>query len=257
MNQKSGNDTPASSSEQVQPVLITQAQVAELPEPMQRYLSYAQVVGKEPVRSVRLKQRGEYRMQPGQKWLPFVAEQRFTTQPPTFLWHMTSRPFPLFSISVKDGFSGDHGELRVQLWSLITLSRARGPEIDQGELQRYLLESSWFPTVWLSDAITWQPVDAHVAKATIQQQGLMAEGELHVDEQGQLTQVTAQRYLKEHGRYQLQPWLGQLSEYREADGMRIPTHFSVTWHLAAGDFNWMRADVTEIEYNQSGKVTTF
>ncbi|HYU71891.1 MAG TPA: DUF6544 family protein [Ktedonobacteraceae bacterium] len=232
-------------------------QVLRLPEAVQRYLNYAQVVGKEPIRSVRLKQRGEYRMKPGQKWLPFVAEQRFTTNPPAFLWHMTSRPFPLVSISVKDRFSSDHGDLLVQLWSLVPLSHARGPEIDQGELQRYLLESAWFPTAWLSDAITWQAVDDHTAKATIHLQGLTAEGEFHVDEQGQVAHVTAQRYIKEHGRYQLEPWSGRFSEYREADGMRIPTSFEVAWHLAAGDFSWLRASVTEIEYNQSGKVTAF
>lgn len=62
---------------------------------------------------------------------------------------------------------------------------------------------------------------------------------------------------KEHGRYQLEPWSGEFGAYREAAGMRIPTEFAVTWHLAAGDFNWMRARVIEIEYNQSGKVTAF
>ena len=44
--------------EQAPPVLITEAQVRGLPEPVQRYLSYAQVVGKEPIRTVRLKQQG-------------------------------------------------------------------------------------------------------------------------------------------------------------------------------------------------------
>ena len=39
--------------------------------------------------------------------------------------------------------------------------------------------------------------------------------------------------------------------------MRIPTKVEVTWHLESRDFNWFRADITEIEYNQSGKVTRF
>src|SRR2546425_13007025 len=36
---------------------------------------------------------------------------------------------------------------------------AHGSEMDQGELQRYLLEMAWFPTAWLSDAIEWQALD--------------------------------------------------------------------------------------------------
>src|SRR5437588_11888444 len=65
--------------EQAQPDLITEAKVLRLPEPMQRYLSHAQIVGKEPIRTVRLKQQGFMKQRPGQKWLHLVAEQYFTT----------------------------------------------------------------------------------------------------------------------------------------------------------------------------------
>jgi hypothetical protein len=50
--------------EQAQTGAITEAQVLGLPEPLQRYLRNAQVVGKEPIRTVRLKQRGFMRLQP-------------------------------------------------------------------------------------------------------------------------------------------------------------------------------------------------
>jgi hypothetical protein len=36
--------------------------------------------------------------------------------------------------------------------------------------------------------------------------------------------------------------------------MWIPTKIEVTWHLASGEFSWFRCKITEIEYNQSGKV---
>ena len=48
-----------------------------------------------------------------------------------------------------------------------------------------------------------------------------------------------------------------LEKLTQVDGMRIPTRIEITWHLASGDFNWFRCKVTEIEYNQSGKVTRF
>ncbi len=118
--------------EHAQPGLVAEAQVLGLPEPMQRYLSYAQIVGKEPIRTVRLKQQGFMKQQPGQKWLPLVAEQYFTTTPPAFLWHGMIRPFPLVSISATDRFSDGHGNMLIKLWSFITVGDARGPEMDQG-----------------------------------------------------------------------------------------------------------------------------
>jgi uncharacterized protein DUF6544 len=243
-------------SEQLPPGgVITTDQVQGVPEAAARYLRYAGVVGKEPIRTVHLKQRGFMRMQPGQKWLPVVAEQYFTTSPPAFLWHTTIRPFPLVSISATDRFSEGHGTMRIRLWSAIPLGNARGPEMDQGELQRYLLEMAWFPTAWLTSAIEWQAIDAHSVKATIYHQEVMASGVLHVNEQGQLTRLSADRYREEHGHYSLDPWTAESSEYEEVEGMRIPTSSEVTWHLSSGDFTWFRFKIIEIEYNQSGRIT--
>jgi hypothetical protein len=241
--------------EQTQPALITEAHVLGLPEPVQRYLRYTQVIGKETIRTVRLKQQGFMRQQPGQKWLPLVAEQYFTTHPPAFLWHCTIRPFPLVSISATDRFSDGHGNMLVKLWSFITLGDAHGQEMDQSELQRFLGEMVWFPTAWLSDAIEWQAIDAHSAKVTLREPGITATAVLHVNEQGQLTHLTADRYKEEHGHYKLEPWSVQVKAYQEVSGMWIPTKVEVTWHLASGDFTWFRVEITEIEYNQSGKVT--
>lgn len=145
----------------------------------------------------------------------------------------------------------------VKLLSVIILGDARGPEMDQSELQRYLAEIAWFPTAWLSDAIEWQTIDAHSVQATFRKPSVMGSVMLHVNEQGQLTHFTAERYKEEHGHYLLAPWSVQVEAYQEVDGMRIPITFEITWHLASGDFSWFRGQITEIEYNQSGKVTRF
>src|SRR5579859_8122678 len=95
-------------SEQTHPVLITDADVLRLPEAMQRYLRYVHVVGKEPIQTVRLKQRGSFRTYPGQKWLPMVAEEYFTTKPFAFLWCGKIQLVPLILISARDRFSDGH-----------------------------------------------------------------------------------------------------------------------------------------------------
>jgi hypothetical protein len=241
-------------SKPAQPVLITDAHLTGLPEVMQRYLRYAGVVGKAPIRTVRLTQQGVMRQQPHQKWMPLVAEQYVTTKPPAFLWICTMRPFPLAWVSATDQFSQGHGSMRIKLLSAIPLGNAHGPEMDQGELQRYLAEMIWFPTAWLSDAIEWQAIDANSVQATFREPGVTGSVVLHMNEQGQLTHVTADRYKEEHGHYLLAPWSAQCNEYQEVEGMHIPTRIEITWHLASGEFTWFRVKITEIEYNQSGKA---
>jgi hypothetical protein len=242
-------------AEQEQPSLITEDQILALPAPMQRYLTYAQVAGKEPVRTVRLSQKGCMRQKPGQKWIPLIAEQYFTTNPPAFLWRGTMRPFPCFWMTGIDRFSGGHGSMRIKLLSVIPLPLTSGPKMDQGELQRYLGEIIWFPTAWFSDAIDWQVSDEHSVLATLHEPGVSGSVVLRVNEQGQLTLITAQRYMGNQGL--LTPWSIQLEAYREVNGMCIPTVFEVTWHPASGDFTWFRGQITEIEYNQPAKVTSF
>jgi hypothetical protein len=183
-----------------------------------------------------------------------VAQQYFTATPPAFLWHATMRLFPFAWIAATDRFSLGHGTLRIQLLSVIPMGNARGSEMDQSEMQRYLAEMIWFLTAWLTSAIEWQAIDAHSVKATMRTSGVGAPVVLHVNEQGQLTHVTAHWYKEEHGHYLLAPWSGQCDEYQEVEGMRIPTQIAITWHLASGDFTWFRCKITEIEYNQSGKV---
>jgi hypothetical protein len=244
-------------SEPAPPVLIRDAHLTGLPEVLQRYLRYAGVVEKAPIRTVRLKQHGFMRTQPGQKWLPLVAEQYFTTTPPAFLWSCTMRPFPLAWISATDRFTGGHGRMVIKLLSFITVGKAHGPEMDQGELQRYLAEMIWFPTAWLSAAIEWQAIDASSVQAMFRAPGVTGSVVLHVNEHGQLTHVTADRYKEAQGRYLLAPWSGQCTEYQDVEGMRIPTRIAITWQLASGEFTWFRVKLTEIEYNQSGRVTRF
>lgn len=228
---------------------ITEANLMGLPEAVQRYLRYTQIVGKETISRVRLKQKGFFRMQKGQRWLPMVAEQYYTTNPPAFLWYGRVQPFPLVWIAGKDSFSDGQGKLLIELLSLITLADVHGSEVDQGELVRYLAEIAWFPTAWLSDYIHWQAIDAQSAKATISFQDVTTSAILHFNENGQLIHLSAERYWEEGGQYVLKHWSGQFNDYQEINGIRIPTKAEVSWNLESGDFCYFRGDITNIEYN--------
>lgn len=242
---------------EMQASIITESQVTKLPQPMQRYLHYAGVVGKEPVRTVRLRQRGTTRLRPEQDWMPLGAEQFFSVTPPAFTWRARMRLAPFAWVAATDRLADGHGTMSIKLLSAFPLGTSRGPEMDQSALMRYLAEIIWFPTAWLSDYIKWQAIDASSVRATIHNAGVAASVVLSVKDQGQPMQLSADRYMEDHGHYRLTPWSGLCSEFRQANGMYIPTHFDVTWHLPSGDFTWLRADISEIEYDRSGIVTKF
>ena len=230
---------------------ITDARLAGLPEPVQRYLHYAQVIGKAPIRTVRLTQRGTMSLREGFPGLPMTAEQYVTTNPPAFLWYGTLHPFPLVPVSGTDTYVDGHGAFLIKALSVISLGTARGPETDQGELLRYLGEMAWFPTAMLADDIQWNAINAGSAKATISLPPVTASGIVHIDAQGRYTHFTAERYREEHKRLVLRPWIGRWDDYREINGFRIPMKADAAYTLEAGEFSYFRGEVTEIGYDQS------
>lgn len=234
---------------QTQPFVSTDEHLLKLPNTVQRYLRTVGVIGKEAIRTVRLKQKGHLRMKEGEKWLPLTAEQYFTTSPPGFVWHARVRLFPLLNISVTDMFVNGHGRLKAKLLSLVTMADATGPQVDQGELLRYLAEMIWFPTAWLSQYIEWKEIDEHSAQAILGHANLTVAAVLHFNKGSQVVQITAERYREENGKFVLRRWSGRLDNYREISGMRIPMNAEVTWCMDSGDFTCFRAEITEIEYN--------
>lgn len=231
--------------------IITDAQLAGLPDPIQRYLRYARVIGKRPISAVHLAQRGAMRMKDGAAWLPMIATQQFTTQPPAFVWSGTLRLFAVLPVTATDTFADGRGTLAVKALSRIPVQTARGPEMDQGELLRYLGEMAWFPTALLSECIRWEPINAGSAKATISLSGVTAFGVFHVDAHGQYTHFTADR-VREAGKRRVgapTPWIGRWDRYEERNGFRVPMRAEAAWSLQTGEFSYFRGEITAIAYN--------
>jgi hypothetical protein len=73
---------------------VSERDLGRLPEAVRRWLRYSQVVGTQRPTTVRLRQHGEFQAD-SRGWLPYEAEQYFTTDPPAFLWKASFRMLPL------------------------------------------------------------------------------------------------------------------------------------------------------------------
>lgn len=67
---------------------------------------------------------------------------------------------------------------------------------DEGELQRWFAESTWFPTALLpSKYIHWELLDLNSAKAIVEDDTeLIANLIFHFNKKGEIAQLTADRY---------------------------------------------------------------
>jgi hypothetical protein len=102
---------------------------------------------------------------PDKPWMPVVAEQYFSVNPPGFVWSVNARMKGVLPIAGRDRYADGHGHMLIKLASLLTVADGVGAEIDQGAMLRYLGEIVWFPSAALSDSVSWEAIDERSARA--------------------------------------------------------------------------------------------
>jgi len=221
-----------------------------LPAPVRRWLTASGVVGRARAVTVRLEQRGEFRTAPDKPWMPIVAEQSYSVDPPGFVWSVHARMMHVLPLAGRDRYADGHGHILIKAASLITVADGTGPEVDQGALLRYLGEIVWFPSAALGDTITWQAIDDRSARATMSYGGVTASMVFGFDERGRVVTQTADRYMSAEGGARLERWFIPVTEWRTFGGIEVPSRGNAVWKLAGGDFDYFRWEIVAIEVNR-------
>ena len=228
---------------------VEAARVDGLPPPVARYFRRVLPAGARTIASVELSQTGE--MFVGNAWRPLAATQRFTTNPPGFVWDARVTMAPLVAVNVRDMYVHGTGSMRASALAAVPVVNQRGtPELDAAALHRYFAEAVWFPTALLPSArVTWSAVDDHRAAAVLVDQHTRVRLEFRFDDAGDVTEVFARdRFAESNGRYEPRPWLVRCREYRAFDGVRVPTDCEVEWELAGGPLAYWRGRVTSLRF---------
>jgi len=232
--------------------IIREQDLVWLPDSVQRWLKASQIIGKENISALRLKQNGKMKIKPNGKWMTARAKQYFTTDEPGFIWQVKVNMAPLLSFKGRDKYYQGEGHMLIKLLSLIPVADAKGQEIDQGTLLRYLGEIIWFPTAALSDYIEWEAIDSNLAKATMDYGGVKASGFFHFNDRGEVIKFTCERYYsKGDNQYSLEKYKALVGDYKEFDGLKIPSKGDAIWELESGDYNYYKFEITEVEYNKA------
>ena len=229
--------------------IVTADMLQHLPEPAQRYLKYTGVVGQPWIDTVRVKYTGIFRLGADKPWLPIKAEQVYTTNPPGFHWKARFKMFGLWMVKGDDTYKAGHGHMFGKIAGLYTIFDARGDELDQATMMRYLNEATWFPIALLSDYITLQVVDDHSFDVTFTDCGKSVSARFIVDAEGRLLNFVTKRYRENKGTYTYDTWTTPMSEWGTLAGLNLPVRGQAVWKLATGDLPYADMKVTEVEYN--------
>ena len=234
--------------------IITEGDLAPLPEPVQRYLRYAQVLGKPKVKCIKVRQKGLMRTSPTQKWMPVEAVQYSTLAGPlSRTWYAQIKMGPFTLLNGYDLYDNGTGHMLMRLLSLFPVVNVSGPEIDMSALIIFINDMVMWPTAFLSDYIQWEPIDARSARARVSLHGRQFSAVLYFNDIGEMVDfITEDRYLMAGKGYERARWSTPLRRYREANGLRIPSEGDAVWHLPGGEFPYIQASIGEVSYDKFG-----
>lgn len=231
---------------------ITEADLAPLPGPVQKYLRRVGVVGRPHVHDVRLRWKGQLRNGLHAPWMKITAEQHSEFGPsPTRLFFIEGSMFGL----PFDGYHhyiGPHAVMEIRAVGLFPVADGHGPQMDQSETVTVFNDMCVFAPATLVDAkVDWRPVDDRRVDATYRNAGQTIHAELHFDEQGDLVSFASNdRFLSSDGKTFLNyRWSTPLRDYRDFGGYRIARSGDATWTTPEGDFVYGRFDLEEVRYN--------
>ncbi|MCW3092304.1 MAG: hypothetical protein JWP81_3373 [Ferruginibacter sp.] len=231
--------------------IITKEMLANLPEPVQRWLASSGVLGKEKIHFVRLQQKGQMRTKPGGSWLPFTATQYYNVDKASFNWQTTVQMLPFITLNGRDKLENGKGEMLIKVLSLVNVvNMGDDKKIDEAAMLRYLAEICWFPSAALEAYIQWDAVDWLTAKATMHYGGISVSGIFHFDQNGDMIGFTADRWYANGKQSIPAKWEIKTKKYQSFSGIRIPAGSEVSWELKSGDFTWLTLEIVALEFNE-------
>jgi hypothetical protein len=229
---------------------LVKNKLAELPQPVRKYLLYALGGRNEPVASVRIKQSGSFRLSEKDPWTPVTANQLQTIGMPAFVWHARIQPHPYVWTESRDILHQGVGRTEHRLYAAFPfpLKRFTGRAADVSALVRYLTEAPWLPAALLpSEHLAWKAIDSRTARATLNFNGYQVSADFTFNSEGEIIEVTTRdRTWNRAGISEAHPWTARYGRYERHGGIKVPMEMETEWSINGKGFPYAKLKVDTI-----------
>ena len=231
---------------------VTDADLAHLPAPVQRYLRAAGAVGQPRVRNYRVRLHGRIRNGRDARWISLTAEQYNFVDAPARLFYLNGSMF-MIPVQGYHRYVGAAATMRIKAAALVPVLDVSGNEMNQGETVTMFNDMCVMaPASLIDPGIAWEPVDARNARARFTNAGHTIRAELVFNEAGELTNF------RSDDRYQTSPdgksikkvrWSTPLASYRTFGLVRLASGGEGRWHEPSGDYVYIELTIDDVQYN--------
>jgi hypothetical protein len=227
---------------------IKEEDIKHLPPPVQNWLRKCGIIGRQTINYAWLTQELSMKLTPDQEnGFSAKARQLITTQTPAFIWDVSLSMYSILPVQGRDMFHHGTGSMKISLLSTFpVVNESPSIPLNEGSFQRYLGEIVWVPSAALSPYITWEEIDEHSARATLDYMGTKGSGVFTFDNEGHLSSFKTWRFMGNDD--QRKEWIIQNKENKTFHGITIPGISEAIWKLEEGDWTWLTLEITDIQY---------
>jgi hypothetical protein len=241
---------------QIQSRLVTEGDLAALPEAARHYLHFMGVVGRPRDWSFRLHCTARFKPALDAEWRPAESWQYNSALDVARIYHMKLHFYGIPVIG-RDVYIHGAGHLVIRPLDLVTVEYDSGPELDRSALVTWLNDAVLFaPAMLLGTNTRWSSHDPDAFGLSFTDSGHTVTAQVRIDARGAPldfeTDVRSMRDPKTK-RLRRARWSTPIPGWQNVDGRQIPTGGRAVWHLPAGDFAYAELTIRpdDIQYNVS------
>jgi len=227
--------------------VITYPHIEHLPQSVQNYLITTGVIGSQYANNIKLKYKGNFKMNERADWASMKAVTYVTNNPISRNW-IGEINSPMGKMTGLDYYFNGSGKLDIRLAPSIPFMFSDGYELSVSELIAFLGELAYNPSVCLNNNIQWAEVSDYAAKATLEDAGLSVSGIFYFDENYLITHFESNNRYFGDTKEQL-PWIVYVDDYKVYSGIKIPTTFRAVWIKPEGEYEYINASITDLVFD--------
>jgi hypothetical protein len=239
--------------------ILTLEDIEQLPQPVQKYILYTGVVGKEKVQNLRIVCSGEFRPDPQKGWVPMNSEQYNFFGNPSRYYYMKLKMSGL-PVAGLHSYRNAQAVMQIKIASLFTVADAKGDIMNKSETVTVFNEMCLAaPATLIDKRISWQTIDPLTVKASFSNNGVTITAMLYFNDKGEIINFTSEdRSMSADGKtYRQGKWSTPIRDYKDFNGVKLASYGEAIWNFPEGDYCYGKLNIQDIKYNCSTFIQQF
>lgn len=227
--------------------ILTAGECSRLPQPVQNYLRFTNVIGKPKVNNFRVLLRGQLRADEKSPWMPFESEQYNFMKDPARLFFLkaTMKGLP---VAGYHRYAGAKAKMDIRLLSLVKVQYMDGELMDVAETVTFFNDMCVMaPATLIDKRISWLETEGNKVKAVFSNGAISISAWLYFDQEGKLVNFESDdRY--NAAEKKVVKWLTPLGDYKEFGGVKVAGSAAAVYRQDK-NFTYGKFETISVEYN--------